>query len=62
MAETTDRFTDYIFDQNDYATEQGDHVKISTSYDYVYQTGSPTVYYTNDASVVPYGATMLSPN
>ena len=59
---TTDRFTDYIFDQNDYTTEQGDHVKISTSYDYVYQTGSPTVYYTNDASVVPYGATMLSPN
>ena len=59
---TADRFSDYIFDQNDYTTEQGDHVKISTSYDYVYQTGSPTVYYTNDASLVPYGATMLSPN
>ena len=59
---SSDRFSDYIFDQNDYTTEQGDHVKVSTSYDYVYQTGGSTVYYTNDASVVPYGATMLDPN
>ena len=57
----TDRFSDYIFDQNDYTTLDGDHVKVSTAYDYVYQSGS-NVYFTNDALSVPYGATMLTPN
>ncbi len=56
-----DRFSDYIFDQNDYTTLDGDHVKVSTSYDYVYQSGS-SVYFTNDALSIPAGATMLDPN
>ncbi len=58
---TTDSFSDYIFDQNDYTTLDGDHVKVSTSYDYVYQSGS-SVYYTNDALSIPADAVMLTPN
>ena len=58
---TSDRFSDYIFDQNDYTTLDGSHVKVSTSYDYVYQSGS-SVYFTNDALSIPSGATMLTPN
>ncbi len=57
----SDRFSDYIFDQNDYTTLEGDHVKVSTSYDYVYQSGS-SVYFTNDALSIPVNATMLTPN
>ncbi len=56
-----DRFSDYIFDQNDYTTEEGAHVKVSTSYDYVYQSGG-SVYFTNDALSIPAGANLLTPN
>ena len=57
----TDRFSDYIFDQNDYTTLEGDHVKVPASYGYVYQSGS-CVYYTNDALSIPAGAAMLNPD
>ena len=57
----TDRFSDYIFDQNDYTTLDGDHVKVSTSYDYVFQVGG-SVGFTNDALSIPTNAVMLTPN
>ena len=57
----TDRFSDYIFDQNDYTTLEGDYVKVPASYGYVYQSGS-SVYYTNDALSIPAGAAMLNPD
>ena len=55
-----DRFTDYIFDQNDYTLSDGTHVKISTSYDYVYEGDNNVVYFTNSAFPEP--GKPLSPN
>ena len=58
----TDRFTDYIFDQNSYTTSDGYEVKISTEYDYVWDGGNGTVYYSDSAFDMPYGAVQLYPN
>ena len=58
----SDRFSDYIFDRNEYTTSDGYSVSISTSYDYVWEGSGGTVYYSNSALDVPYGATMLSPS
>lgn len=56
------RFTDYIFDQNTYTTSDGYEVSISTSYDYVWDGGNGTVYYSNSAFDMPYGAVQLYPS
>ena len=56
-----ERFTDYIYDQNDYTLSNGDHVKVSTSYDYVYADDSGNVYVSNSADQ-PAGTTRLYPN
>ncbi len=56
----SDRFTDYMFDQNDYTLSDGSHVKVSTAYDYVYEGDYGTVYYSNSAFGEP--GTRLYPN
>ena len=55
-----DRFSDYIFDQNDYTLSDGTHVKISTSYGYVYEGDNHEVYFTDSA--FPEAGTRLNPN
>lgn len=57
-----ERFTDYIFDANDYTLSDGSHVKVSTAYDYVYEGDNGVVYYSDSAFVQPGGSTELSPN
>ena len=57
-----DRFTDYIFDQNDYTLSDGSHVKVSTAYDYVYEGDNGTVYATQSAFGQPGGSVQLYPN
>ena len=59
---STDRFTDYIFDRNTYTTSDGYDVSISTSYDYVWEGDNGTVYYSDSAFDMPYGAEQLYPN
>ena len=59
---SSDRFSDYIFDQNDYTLSDGTSVKISTGYDYVYQGDNGVVYYSDSAFAAPGGATQLYPN
>ncbi len=59
---SSDRFSDYLFDQNDYTLSDGSSVKISTSYPYVYEGDNGVVYYTDSALTVPGGATQLYPN
>ncbi|WP_373217438.1 hypothetical protein [Ruminococcus sp. 5_1_39BFAA] len=56
-----ERFTDYIFSQNDYTLSNDDHVKIPTSYDYVYADDNGNVYVTNSTDQ-PAGTTQLYPN
>ena len=57
-----ERFTDYIFDQNDYTLSDGSHVKVSTSYDYVAEGDNGNVYYSNSLDGIPQWATQLTPN
>ena len=57
-----ERFTDYIYDQNDYTLSDGTHVKISTAYDYVYEGDNGVVYYSDSAFSQPGGSTQLTPN
>ena len=59
---SSDQFSDYIFDQNDYTLSDGSNVQISTSYDYVYEGDNGVVYYSNSAFAEPGGATQLYPN
>ncbi len=59
---SSDQFSDYIFDQNDYTLSDGSSVQISTSYDYVYEGDNGVVYYSNSAFAEPGGATQLYPN
>ena len=54
-------FSDYIFDNNDYVTSSGDHVKVSTSYDYVYEDEQGNIWGTNSAET-PAGMTQLTPS
>lgn len=56
-----DQFSDYILDQNDYTTSSGDHVKVSTSYDYVYENSNGDIYVTNSAEE-PAGMSRLYAN
>ena len=57
-----ERFTDYLFDQNDYTLSDGSHVKVSTAYDYVYEGDNGVVYYSDSAFAQPGGSTQLYPN
>lgn len=57
-----ERFTDYLFDQNDYTLSSGDHVKVPTAYDYVFEGADGNVYYSNSLSDQPGGSTQLYPN
>ncbi len=59
---SSDRFSDYIFDQNDYTLSDGSSVQISTAYDYVYEGSNGVVYYSNSAFDQPGGSTQLYPN
>ena len=56
-----DRFTDYILDQNDYQLSGGEHVKIPTEYEYVYEDGNGRIYATDSALDEPAGMTRLNP-
>ena len=55
-----ERFTDYIFDQNDYTLSDGTHVKIPTEYEYVYEGDNNVVYFTK--STFPEPGVQLDPN
>jgi hypothetical protein len=55
-----ERYTDYIFDQNDYTLSDGTHVKVSTAYDYVYEGDNGVVYFSDSAFPEP--GTRLTPN
>ena len=59
---SSDRFSDYIFDQNDYTLSDGTSVQISTGYDYVWEGDGGTVYYSTSAFDQPGGTTQLYPN
>ena len=59
---TTEAFTDYIYDQNDYTTSSGDHVKVPTRYDYVYEDSNGNIYYSDSVSDEPAGSKRLYPN
>ncbi len=59
---TTDQFSDYIFDQNDYTLSNGDHVKVPDSYDYVYEGDDGNVYVSDSSFDQPGGSTQLYPN
>ena len=59
---SSDRFSDYLFDQNDYTLSDGSHVKVSTAYDYVYEGNNGTVFYTDSAFLQPGGSTQLYAN
>ena len=59
---SSDSFSDYIFDQNDYTLSDGSSVQISTSYDYVYQGDNGMVYYSDSAFAPSGGMTQLYPN
>ena len=58
----TDQFSDYIFDQNDYTLSNGDHVKVPSSYDYVYEGTDGNVYVSDSSFDQPGGSTQLDPN
>ena len=56
-----ERFTDYIFDQNDYTLSSGAHVKISTGYDYVYEGSDGQLYVTTSSLDQPADSVQLEP-
>ena len=57
-----EQFTDYIYSQNDYTLSNGDHVKVPTSYDYVYEGDDGNVYVSESSFDQPAGSTQLYPN
>ncbi|MDO4344530.1 MAG: hypothetical protein Q4C50_06965 [Eubacteriales bacterium] len=56
-----EKFSDYILSQNDYTMPDGEHVKISTSYDYVYADDMGNIYVSNTTEQ-PAGTAQLYPN
>ena len=56
-----DRFTDYIYDNNEYALSDGSSVKVPTEYDYVYEDSNGNVVFSDSTLVDPAGATRLTP-
>ena len=59
---TEEKFSDYIFDQNDYTLSNGDHIKVPTSYEYVYEGDDGNVYVSDSSFDQPGGSTQLYPN
>ena len=59
---SSDRFSDYLFDENDYTLSDGSSVKVPTSYDYVWEGSNGSVYFSNSLSDAPGGATQLYAN
>ena len=57
-----DQVSDYILGQNDYTLSNGDHVKVPTSYDYVYEGDDGNVYVSESSFDQPAGSTQLYPN
>ena len=55
-----DAWSDYVYDQNDYITSNGDHVKMGTEYDHVYEDSNGNVFGTNSAEI-PAGMRELTP-
>ena len=59
---TADRFSDYIFDQNNYVSSDGSSIKVSTAYDYVWDNGGGDFGFSSSAFDVPAGAELLYPS
>lgn len=59
---SSDRFSDYLFDENDYTLSDGSSVKVSTAYNYVWEGSNGSVYYGNSLSDAPGGSTLLYAN
>ncbi len=57
-AADTNSFSDYIFDLNEYVTDSGERVKVSTAYDYVWQSENQ-VYFSDSALDMPTDADRL---
>ena len=55
-----DAWDDYIRDETDYTTGTGEHVKISSQYDHVFEVDDDLLYVTN-SSDGPYGGMELDP-
>lgn len=53
-------WSDYIYDQQEYTTVDGDTIKASTSYDAVFQNGDE--FYFGSVGSAPDGWTQLTPN
>ena len=56
----SDAWSDVIYDNNDYVTSDGSHVKMGTEYDYVYEDDKGNIYGT-DTQFVPESWTQLTP-
>ena len=56
-----EQFSDYILSQNDYTMPDGEHVKVSNTYDYVYADDLGNLYVSNTQDQ-PAGTTQLYPN
>ena len=57
-----ERFSDYLFSQDDYTAADGRHVKVPNRYDYVYGDEMGNIYATDNALDVPQGMTQLEKN
>ena len=57
-----ERFSDYLFSQDDYTLDDGRHVKIPIEYDYVYVGDNGNVYATDSALDEPAGMRRLEKN
>ena len=55
-----DGWDDVIKDQSDYTTGSGEHVKVPTYFDHVYEGSDGSIYATNSFDV-PYDSTELFP-
>lgn len=56
-----EQFSDYILSQNDYTMPDGEHVKVSNTFDYVYADDLGNLYVSNTQEQ-PAGTTQLHPN
>ena len=59
---SAERFSDYLFSQDDYTLDDGRHVKIPIEYDYVYVGDNGSVYATDSALDEPAGMRRLEKN
>lgn len=57
-----EQFSDYLFDQNDYTLSNGDHIKVPTSYEYVYEGDDGNIYVSDSSFDQPGGSVQLYPN